>query len=204
MKTYFKRKGGVILKLVIGMTGATGAIFGIRLLEYLKAAEIETHLVVSPWANVTIAHETDYTLKDVEKLAAYTYSHKDQAAAISSGSFETDGMIIAPCSMKSLASIRTGMADNLLTRAADVMLKERKKLVLLTRETPLNQVHLENMLTLTKMGSVILPPMPAFYNKPAGLDEMIDHIVFRTIDQFGIRLPEAKRWNGIEKEKGGN
>ncbi len=200
---HFKRKGGVNMKLVIGMTGATGAIFGIRLLEYLKAAEIETHLVVSPWANVTITHETDYTLKDVEKLASYTYSHKDQAAAISSGSFETDGMIIAPCSMKSLASIRTGMADNLLTRAADVILKERKKLVLLTRETPLSHIHLENMLALTKMGSVILPPMPAFYNKPADMDELIDHIVFRTLDQFGIRLPEAKRWYGIEKQKGG-
>ncbi|MCY9072844.1 UbiX family flavin prenyltransferase, partial [Bacillus inaquosorum] len=130
-------------------------------------------------------------------------SHKDQAAAISSGSFDTDGMIVAPCSMKSLASIRTGMADNLLTRAADVMLKERKKLVLLTRETPLNQIHLENMLALTKMGTIILPPMPAFYNQPSSLEEMVDHIVFRTLDQFGIRLPEAKRWNGIEKQKGG-
>ncbi|WOO45116.1 non-oxidative hydroxyarylic acid decarboxylases subunit B [Bacillus subtilis] len=203
MKAEFKRKGGGKVKLVVGMTGATGAIFGVRLLQWLKAAGVETHLVVSPWANVTIKHETGYTLQEVEQLATYTYSHKDQAAAISSGSFDTDGMIVAPCSMKSLASIRTGMADNLLTRAADVKLKERKKLVLLTRETPLNQIHLENMLALTKMGTIILPPMPAFYNQPSSLEEMVDHIVFRTLDQFGIRLPEAKRWNGIEKQKGG-
>lgn len=189
------------MNIIVGITGATGAIFGVRMLEWLKKTDAETHLVISPWAAATILHETGYTMKDVEKLASFTYSHKDQAARISSGSFQTDGMIVAPCSMKTLAGIRTGMADNLLTRSADVMLKERKKLVLLTRETPLNQIHLENMLELTKMGAVILPPMPAFYNHPQNLSEMVDHIVFRTLDQFGIHLSEAKRWEGMKQEK---
>lgn len=187
------------MKIIIGMTGATGAIFGIRLLEILKETEVETHLVMSQWASATIQTETPFTSKDVEKLADYVYSYKDLGAKISSGSFQVEGMIVAPCSMKSLASIRMGLADNLVTRAADVILKERKKLLLLTREAPLNDIHLENMLALSRMGTMIFPPMPAFYNHPQNLDDMINHIVFRVLDQFEIHLPEAKRWEGLKR-----
>ncbi|GAB1154645.1 non-oxidative hydroxyarylic acid decarboxylases subunit B [Paenibacillus illinoisensis] len=185
------------MKIIVGMTGATGSIYGIRLLEVLKQAGIETHLVISTWAGATIQTETPYTLKDVEALADYVYSNKDLGAKISSGSFQVDGMIVAPCSMKSLASIRMGLADNLVTRSADVILKERKKLLLMTRETPLNNIHLENMLYLSKMGVIIFPPMPAFYNHPKTLEDIVDHIVFRALDQFGIHLPAAKRWDGL-------
>nr|WP_046212759.1 non-oxidative hydroxyarylic acid decarboxylases subunit B [Paenibacillus wulumuqiensis] len=187
------------MKIIVGITGATGAIFGVRILQMLREAGVETHLVMSSWAAATIQLETPYSVKDVEQMADYHYSYKDQAARISSGSFRTDGMIVAPCSMKSLASIRMGLADNLLTRSADVVLKERKKLLLLTRETPLNNIHLENMLKLSRMGTIIMPPMPAFYNLPASIDEMVDHIVYRALDQFGIHRDEAKRWDGIGK-----
>ncbi|WP_260503799.1 MULTISPECIES: non-oxidative hydroxyarylic acid decarboxylases subunit B [Paenibacillus] len=187
------------MKIIVGMTGATGSIYGIRLLEVLKQAGIETHLVISNWAGATIQTETTYTLKDVEALADYVYSNKDLGAKISSGSFQVDGMIVAPCSMKSLASIRMGLADNLVTRSADVILKERKKLLLMTRETPLNNIHLENMLYLSQMGVIIFPPMPAFYNHPETLEDIVDHIVFRALDQFGIHLPAAKRWDGLAK-----
>ncbi|MEX2948978.1 UbiX family flavin prenyltransferase [Staphylococcus warneri] len=191
------------MKLIIGMSGATGAIFGIRLLEVLKPIEnVETHLVMSPWAITTIKEETNYELKDVKNLADHHYSDKDLGAAISSGSFNVDGMIVAPCSMKSLASISIGLADNLITRAADVMLKENKKLILMARETPLNQIHLENMLKLSKMGVTIFPPMPAFYNHPKDLNEMIDHIVYRLLSQFGIyQLPKEKVWTGLNQHK---
>nr|WP_017811074.1 MULTISPECIES: non-oxidative hydroxyarylic acid decarboxylases subunit B [Paenibacillus] len=187
------------MKIIVGITGATGAIFGVRILQMLKEAGVETHLVMSSWAAATIQLETPYSVKDVEQMADHHYSYKDQAALISSGSFRTDGMIVAPCSMKSLASIRMGLADNLLTRSADVVLKERKKLLLLTRETPLNNIHLENMLELSRMGTIIMPPMPAFYNLPASIDELVDHIAYRALDQFGIHRDEAKRWNGITK-----
>ena len=189
------------MKIIVGMSGATGAIFGIRLLEILKHTDIETHLVMSSWAAATINVETAYTVKDVEELADFTYSYKDLGAKISSGSFRVDGMIVAPCSMKTLASIRMGLADNLVTRAADVILKERKKLLLMTRETPLNDIHLENMLALSRMGSIIFPPMPAFYNHPQQIDDIVNHIVYRALDQFGIQLSEAKRWDGIKKAK---
>ncbi|BAD63172.1 putative UbiX-like flavin prenyltransferase [Shouchella clausii] len=189
------------MKLIIGMTGATGAIFGIRLLQQLQKTEVESHLVMSPWAAATIQAETSFTVKDVERLADYTYSPKDLGAAVSSGSFQVDGMMIAPCSMKTLASIRTGLADNLVTRAADVMLKERKPLLLMTRETPLNDIHLENMLALSRMGAHIVPPMPAFYNQPQTIDDLVDHIVYRALDQLGIHLPEAKRWQGLKAER---
>ncbi|GGH78355.1 4-hydroxy-3-polyprenylbenzoate decarboxylase [Pullulanibacillus pueri] len=186
------------MKLIVGITGATGAILGIRILQMLKEAGVETHLVLSPWATATIQLETPYLAKEVERLADYSYSYKDQAAKISSGSFQVDGMIVAPCSMKSLASIRIGLADNLLTRSADVILKERKKLVLLTRETPFNNIHLENMLELSRMGAVIFPPMLTFYNHPKSIDDVVNHIAFRTLDQFGIQMPAAKRWEGIK------
>ena len=187
------------MKIIVGMSGATGAIFGIRLLQALKEAGVETHAVVSPWAAANIQHETPYTVKEVEGLADQVYGYKDLGAAISSGSFQMDGMIVAPCSMKTLASIRMGLSDNLLTRAADVILKERKKLILLTRETPLNDIHLEHMLALSRMGTTIMPPVPAFYNHPAAIEDLIMHIVVRTVDQLGISLPQGKRWQGMRE-----
>jgi 4-hydroxy-3-polyprenylbenzoate decarboxylase len=186
------------MKIIVGITGATGAIFGIRILQMLKSSEVETHLIMSPWAHATIQHETAYSVKDVEGLADHSYSYKDQAARISSGSFRVDGMIVAPCSMKTLASIRMGLADNLLTRSADVMLKERKKLLLMTRETPLNTIHLENMMELSKMGTIIFPPMPAFYNNPENVNDIIDHLAYRALDQFEIDAHGAKRWDGMK------
>ncbi|MBU7217188.1 UbiX family flavin prenyltransferase [Staphylococcus gallinarum] len=190
------------MKLIIGISGATGAIFGIRLLEVLHQVEdVETHLVLSKWAVTTIVEETEYSVAEVKSIADYSYSPSDLGAAISSGSFNIDGMIVAPCSMKSLASISLGLADNLITRAADVILKERKQLLLMTRETPLNAIHLEHMLKLSQMGVSIFPPMPAFYNHPLDLNEMIDHIVFRLLSQFNIhQLPEDKIWTGFKKK----
>jgi len=185
------------MRLVVGITGASGAIFGIRALEALKALKVETHLVMSKWARTTIAHETDYALAQVEALACQVHNPDNQAAPISSGSFRTDGMIIAPCSMKTLAAIRVGFGDSLMTRAADVTLKERRKLVLVARESPLSEIHLDNMLALARMGSVILPPMPAFYSNPKSLEEMVDHIVGRLLDQFGLDMPGMNRWSGF-------
>ncbi|GAX90372.1 non-oxidative hydroxyarylic acid decarboxylases subunit B [Effusibacillus lacus] len=182
------------MKIVVGITGATGAIYGIRLLEELKAAGAETHLVMSKWAEATIRLETGYTVSEVAALASVVHSSTNQAASIASGSFRVDGMVIAPCSMKTLAGIRVGLADGLINRAADVMLKERKKLVLLVRETPFNDIHLENMLALSRMGAVILPPVPAFYNHPATIDDIVNHIIARTLDQFGIENRLTKRW----------
>jgi flavin prenyltransferase len=181
-------------RLVAGITGATGTIFGIRLLEALRGSEVETHLIVSKWGAHTLAQETSYTLERVRQMATYWYQATDQGAAISSGSFLTSGMVIAPCSMRTLAAIASGQGDNLIHRAADVILKERRKLVLLVRETPLHEIHLENMLKLSRMGAVILPPVPAFYNHPQSLKEMVDHIVMRTLDQFGIHTDLAERW----------
>jgi 4-hydroxy-3-polyprenylbenzoate decarboxylase len=181
-------------RLIIGITGATGAIFGIRLLEALRGSSVETHLIVSKWGAHTLAQETSYSLDQVRQMATVSYSPGDQGAAVSSGSFLTAGMVIAPCSMRTLAAIASGQSDNLVHRAADVVLKERRKLVLLVRETPLNDIHLENMLKLSRMGAVILPPVPAFYNHPRSLDEMVDHIVMRTLDQFGIHTDLAERW----------
>jgi flavin prenyltransferase len=187
-----------LMRLVVGITGASGAIFGIRTLEALRALGIETHLIVSQWARSTIAHETSVSLAQVEALATVVYHHENQAAAISSGSFKTDGMIVAPCSMKTLAAIRMGFGDSLITRAADVALKERRKLVLLARESPFSEIHLDNMLTLARMGVVIFPPIPAFYNKPATVDDIVNHIVGRLLDQFGLDMPGVKRWIGFE------
>ncbi|MFT3863236.1 MAG: UbiX family flavin prenyltransferase [Solirubrobacterales bacterium] len=187
------------MRLVIGMSGATGAPFGVRLLELASEVPgLETHLVLSRWARATIELETPYTVTEVSDLATVAYGANDQAAAISSGSFHTDGMIVAPCSMKTLAGIRAGYSDNLLTRAADVCLKERRRLVLVARETPLSEIHLENMLALSRMGAVILPPVPAFYGRPAGISEILDHIAMRVFDQFGIEVETgAVRWTGL-------
>ncbi|GAA1322782.1 non-oxidative hydroxyarylic acid decarboxylases subunit B [Pseudonocardia xinjiangensis] len=190
------------MKLVVGMTGATGAVLGVRLLEALhEMPDVETHLVLSRWARVTIELETPYSVREVGKLADAVYGHGDQAAPISSGSFRTDGMVVVPCSMKTLAGIRTGYADGLLSRAADVTLKERRKLVLVPRETPLSEVHLENMLALTRMGVVLVPPMPAFYNHPQSVADVVDHIVSRVLDQLGLPAPEARRWTGPPRQE---
>jgi 4-hydroxy-3-polyprenylbenzoate decarboxylase len=183
-------------RLIVGITGATGSIFGIRLLEILKEAGVETHLVISQWGARTIAHETPYSLEQVRRLASFSYAPGDQGAAISSGSFLTRGMIVAPCSMRTLAAIATGQGDHLIHRAADVVLKERRKLVLAVRETPLNEIHLENMLKLSRMGVSIMPPVPAFYNRPATLEEVVDHTAMRLLDQCGIHLDVAPRWSG--------
>jgi flavin prenyltransferase len=183
-------------RLIIGMTGATGAIFGVRLLEVLADTDIETHLVVSKWAQQTLEHETSYTMKELRGLATATYSAADMGAKVSSGSFQTDGMVVVPCSLRSVALIAHGTGEHLVHRAADVILKERRKLVLVARETPLSTIHLENLLKLSRMGVTILPPMPAFYNRPENLDGMVDHIVMRILDQFDISRDLASRWDG--------
>ena len=184
-------------RLIVGITGATGTIFGVRLLQMLHGSGVETHLVLSKWAARTLTHETSYSVKDVQSLATHNYGIGDQGAAISSGSFVTLGMVIAPCSMRTLAAIAHGLGDNLIHRAADVILKERRKLVLVVRESPFSEIHLENMLKLARMGVVILPPVPAFYNNPQNLDDMINHIAMRVIDQFDIHLDVMNRWDGV-------
>ena len=184
------------MKVIVGMTGATGAIYGVRLLERLRDAGVETHLVVSRWGARTLLHETPFSREQVESLAGAVYKPGDMGATISSGSFHTDGMIIAPCSAKTLAAVAHGFGENLIHRAADVVLKERRKLVLVVREAPLSDIHLENMLTLSRMGAVILPPMPAFYNHPRTIDEMVDHTVSRVLDQFGLQVDGVARWSG--------
>jgi len=183
-------------RLIIGMTGSTGAIIGIRFLEALKPSDIETHLIISKWAQRTIEHETNYTIEQVRALASVVHSQGDMGATISSGSFLTEGMVVIPCSVRTLGGIANGYGEHLVHRAADVVLKERRKLVLLVRETPLSEVHLENMLKLARMGVVMLPPMPAFYNHPQSVDDVVNHIVGRVLDQFKIPAPFAKRWDG--------
>ena len=185
------------MRLIVGITGATGAVLGIRLLENLSKLEVETHLVLSRWARTTIELECGMSAAELGRLAQTVHHPEDQAATISSGSFRTDGMIIAPCSMKTLAGIRVGYAEGLVGRAADVTLKERRRLVLVPRETPLSEIHLKNMLALSRMGVQIVPPMPAFYNHPRTVDDVVDHIVARILDQFDLPAPDAKRWEGI-------
>ncbi len=184
------------MRLIVALSGATGSIYGIRLLECLRDAGVETHLVISRWGVRTLLHETSYSKEKVEALATVAYAPGDMGAAISSGSFKTDGMIVAPCSAKTLAAIAHGVGDNLIHRAADVILKERRKLVLSVRETPLSDIHLENMLKLSRMGVVVMPPLPAFYTRPASLDDVVNHTVARLLDQFGIDAPGMARWTG--------
>ncbi len=183
-------------RLIIGMTGSTGAIFGVRLLEALKASDVESHLIVSKWAQRTLEHETRYTLEQVRGLANVVHSPGDMGASISSGSFKTDGMVVIPCSVRTLGCIASGYGEHLVHRAADVVLKERRRLVLVVRETPLSEVHLENMLKLARMGVSIVPPVPAFYNHPQTIDDIVHHIVARVLDQFDIPAAFAKRWDG--------
>src|SRR3989440_4227876 len=189
-------------RLIVGITGATGTIFGVRLLQMLQGSGVETHLIMSKWGARTLIHETDYTVEQVERMATHHYPLGDQGAAISSGSFTTLGMVIAPCSMRTLAAIANGLGDNLIHRAADVILKERRKLVLVVRESPFNDIHLENMLKLSRMGVVILPPVPAFYNHPQNLDDMINHVAMRILDQFDIHLDVMNRWAGLMSTEG--
>ncbi|WP_108700709.1 non-oxidative hydroxyarylic acid decarboxylases subunit B [Phytobacter sp. SCO41] len=187
------------MKLIIGMTGATGAPLGVALLQALREMpEVETHLVMSKWAKTTIELETPWTAREVAALADVTHNPADQAATISSGSFRTDGMIIIPCSMKTLAGIRAGYAEGLVGRAADVVLKEGRKLVLVPREMPLSTIHLENMLALSRMGVAMVPPMPAYYNHPQTVDDITQHIVTRVLDQFDLEHSRARRWEGLQ------
>jgi 4-hydroxy-3-polyprenylbenzoate decarboxylase len=190
-------------KLIVGITGATGAILGVRLLQFLRDAKIETHLVLSNWGARTLIHETPYSVQQVQKMAAHHYASQDQSAAISSGSFLTQGMVICPCSVRSLAAIAHGNGDTLVHRAADVVLKERRKLVLVVRETPLSDIHLENMLKLSRMGVVIFPPVPAFYNHPKMIDDVVDQTVLRILDQFELHLSSSDRWTGKMAISGG-
>ena len=183
-------------KLIVGISGATGAIFGVRLLQVLQQSEVETHLVLSKWGTRTLLHETSYTLKQIHEMATRHYPSQDEGAAISSGSFLTCGMVVCPCSVRSLAAIAHGHGDTLIHRAADVVLKERRKLVLVVRETPLSSIHLENMLKLSRMGVVIFPPVPAFYSHPKKIDDLVDQTVLRILDQFDIYIPSSKRWEG--------
>jgi flavin prenyltransferase len=184
--------------IIIGISGASGAIYGIRLLQMLKEMpEVKTHLVISQMAQVTIATETHFSLAEVHAMADYTHTQKDLGASIASGSFKTLGMVVAPCSMRSLAEIATSATSSLLTRAADVVLKERRRLVLMVRETPLHNVHLRNMLTISEMGGIIAPPVPAFYQNPVSLDEMVDHTLDRILDLFELEPPHMKRWAGL-------
>ncbi|WP_277186160.1 UbiX family flavin prenyltransferase [Caballeronia sp. BR00000012568055] len=185
-------------RLIVAITGATGAIYGVRLLETLRRlGGVETHLLVSSAGWLNIQHELELDKATVHALADVVHSVRDVGASIASGSFATDGMIVAPCSMRTLASVAHGLSDNLITRAADVVLKERRRLVLLVRETPLNLAHLRNMTAVTEMGGVIFPPLPAFYQKPQTIDEMVDHTVDRVIDLFGLSQPISHAWQGM-------
>jgi flavin prenyltransferase len=193
---------GVRPGLIVGITGASGAVYGVRLLETLRRLGIESHLVMSKAAEMTIAYEIDMKPADVKALADVVYPIGDLGAPISSGSFPTLGMIVAPCSVRSLAEIATGLTSSLLTRAADVTLKERRRLVLMLRETPLHSGHLRNMLALSDMGAIIAPPVPAFYTRPENLEDMVDHSIGRILDLFGIDSGRVRRWGMEEAPKG--
>lgn len=186
-------------KLVIGITGASGAQYGVRMLEVLRdLGGIETHLMISEAGVMSMHHELDLKRKDVEQLADVVHNVRDIGACVASGSFQNEGMVIAPCSMKTLGSVAHGLCDNLITRAADVMLKERRKLVLMVRETPFNLAHLRNMTAVTEMGGIIYPPLPALYQRPQSIAEMVDHTVGRVLDQFGIEHGLVPRWAGLK------
>lgn len=180
--------------LLVAMTGATGAVYGVRVLETLRDLGVEAHLVISRWAEATIRTETDRRPEDVRALAAEVYEEDDFAAPPASSAFQTAGMIVAPCSMRTLAAVANGLSDNLIQRAADVHLKEGRKLLLLVRESPLSVIHLENMLRVAKAGAVVAPPVPAFYAKLRSLDDMVDHTVGRALDQLGVEHERIRRW----------
>jgi flavin prenyltransferase len=188
-------------RLIVGVTGATGIVYGARALRVLRTLGIETHLVVSRAAELTRELETDLSREDLAALADFHYSIADVGAPISSGSFPTMGMLVAPASMRSVAEIATGVTSSLLTRAADVVLKERRKLVLMVRESPLNLIHLRNMVTITEAGGIIFPPVPAFYSRPTTLEEVVDHSVGRALDQFGLHTDIFPRWTDDLRKK---
>jgi polyprenyl P-hydroxybenzoate/phenylacrylic acid decarboxylase-like protein len=186
-------------RLIVGITGATGAIYGIRMLEAVAGlGDWETHLVLSDAGVLNSWHELKMKRRDVERLASVAYHPKDIAATIASGSFLTEGMVVAPCSMKTLAAIAHAHADDLVSRAADVILKERRRLVLLARETPLNLAHLRNMTAVTEMGGIIFPPVPAYYSQPKSIDDVVAHTVARVLDLFGIHSAKLARWQGMK------
>jgi flavin prenyltransferase len=188
-------------RLIIAITGATGAIYGVRLLNILRETPgIETHLIVSDAGVLNLHQELDMGRKEVEALAHVTHNVRDVGATIASGSFLSDGMIIAPCSMKTLASVAHGLSDNLIARAADVVLKERRRLVMMVRETPFNLAHLRNMTAVTEMGGIIFPPLPGFYHRPQSILEMVDHTVGRVLDMFSVQHSLTPRWNGLKPE----
>ena len=185
------------MDLIIAATGATGVIYTVRILEKLKEIpNINTHLIMSKWAVSNLAIETEYTYEYVKSLATYVYDNDNMASKIASGSFINSGMIILPCSMKTLSAISNGYADSLISRAADVVLKENRKLVICPRETPLNAIHLENMLKLSRLGVQVVPPMPGFYSNPKTIDDIVNHHVMRVLDQFNINIHNEKRWKG--------
>jgi len=184
-------------RVVVGLCGATGALYATRLLARLRAADYETHLVATPAGVISVHHELGLDRTALEALADVAYSPSDVAAAIASGSFATEAMVVAPCSMKSLAAIAHGLGDNLLTRAADVTLKERRRLVLMVRETPLNLAHLRNMVAVTEMGGIVFPPLPAFYHRPTTLDEIVDDTVERVLGLIGVASAQPRSWSGL-------
>jgi 4-hydroxy-3-polyprenylbenzoate decarboxylase len=187
-------------RLIVGISGASGVILGVRLLEVLRALDVETHLVMSKAAEQTLAYETDWKGAAVRKLAHRNYHINDVSAPISSGSFRTLGMIVMPCSVKTMSEIATGVSSNLLTRAADVVLKERRKLVLAVRESPLHAIHLRNMTRLAEMGAIIAPPVPGFYSRPESVADLVDHTVGRTLDLFDLEAGLVKRWREAEEK----
>ncbi|KAF6248542.1 MAG: UbiX family flavin prenyltransferase [Nitrosopumilus sp. YT1] len=182
------------MKLIIGITGSTGAIYGIRMLEVLKKLNVETHLIMSEWAEKCISMETEYTIDYVKSLATNTSNEKNMASSVSSGTHRVNGMIIAPCSMKTLSAIANGYDNTLIARAAGVTIKESRKLILMARETPLSAIHLENMLKLSRLGVVILPPVTEFYTKPKSIDDIVNHGVGKCLDQFNIEHDLYRRW----------
>lgn len=186
-------------RLVIGMTGATGAVYTVRLLQVLQSCpDVETHLVISPSGVLNIKYELDIGRHEIQALADQVHSFRDVGATLASGSFPTAGMVIVPCSMRTLAAVAHGLSDNLVTRAADVTLKERRRLVMMVRETPFNLAHLRNMTAVTEMGGIIFPPMPAFYLRPNSIDDIVDHTVMRVLELFDIQVP-GERWDGSQK-----
>jgi 4-hydroxy-3-polyprenylbenzoate decarboxylase len=184
-------------RIVVGISGASGAIYGVRLLAMLRRAGVESHLVISRSAQITLAQEMDLRLADIQQMADVFYPNADIGAAISSGSFRVDGMVIAPCSIKTLSEVATGCTGSLLSRAADVMLKERRRLVMMVRETPLHAGHIRSLAAVTEAGAIVYPPVPAFYSKPASLEEMVDHTLGRVLDLFGIDTHAVRRWEGV-------
>ncbi|MBD9496318.1 UbiX family flavin prenyltransferase [Ensifer sp. ENS01] len=185
-------------RMIVGISGASGVVYGKRILELLRDLEIETHLIMSRAACITLAAEATFSRQDLEALATTTHSNKDIGAVCSSGSYKTLGMIVAPCSVKTLAEIATGTTDNLISRAADVVLKERRRLVLMLRETPLHLGHIRNMAHVTEMGGIIYPPVPAFYAKPQSIEDMVDHAVGRVLDLFDLDPGIVRRWRGTQ------